>query len=89
MKKDKWGDTQKQKERALKHNCDGRCYWGPKYDEKTGDLIESGGMCGRAEICEETRKGEFFATVIAAIVVAPAMLIMWLFDKITNRKGKK
>ena len=49
----------------MKHNCDGRCYW-------------STGMCPSVEICDETRFGEFIATVIAStvfIALIPILLI--------------
>lgn len=50
-------------ERAKKHNCDGNCY---------GEYTGSGwvGICGRIDICPETRKGEFFGTIVAVVIIA-------------------
>ena len=92
MKKNRWTDKDEIQKRANKHGCDGRCYWETKYDEKTGAVIEKGGMCGGAETCEETRRGEFWATVVAIIIVTPIVFLMWACDwacdKITHRKDK-
>lgn len=52
----------KQKERAEKYGCDGLCY------TKTG-------MCPRAEVCPETRRSEFWATISAALTVFIAIPI--------------
>ena len=41
-----------EKERAEEHGCDGKCYW-------------NNGMCPRVDNCEETRRGEFLATLFA------------------------
>ena len=49
-------DSEEQREeRAKKHQCDGICY-------------SSTYMCPSAEWCEETRVGEFIATIISAVV---------------------
>lgn len=45
-----------QRQKALEHNCDGKCYWGT-------------GMCPRVEYCEETRKGEFRASILATLIL--------------------
>lgn len=55
-------ELKKQQERAKKYGCDGRCYW-------------ETGMCPAVEVCEETRAGEFMATVIGGIVVLLMMAI--------------
>ena len=52
----KFDSEERREERARKHQCDGICY-------------TSTYMCPRAEWCDETRVGEFIATVIAAILV--------------------
>lgn len=65
----------KQKERAEKYGCDGACY------TKTS-------MCPGAEICPETRRAEFWATIAAAltIIVVPiaavAAIIYWICSHI-------
>lgn len=43
-------------EKAKLHDCDGICYW-------------ETGMCPRADYCEETRTGEFIATVLAVPII--------------------
>lgn len=49
-------DSEEQREeRAKKHQCDGICY-------------SSTYMCPSAEWCDETRAGEFIATIISAVV---------------------
>lgn len=49
-------DSEEQREeRAKKHQCDGICY-------------SSTYMCPSAEWCNETRVGEFIATIISAVV---------------------
>lgn len=55
-------ELKKQQKRAKKYGCDGRCYW-------------ETGMCPAVEVCEETRAGEFMATVIGGIVVLLMMAI--------------
>lgn len=61
-------DSEEQREeRAKKHQCDGICY-------------SSTYMCPSAEWCDETRVGEFIATIISAVVfililVCPFILI--------------
>jgi hypothetical protein len=55
-------ELKKQQERATKHGCDGRCYW-------------ETGMCPAVEVCEETRAGEFMATVIGGIMVLLMMAV--------------
>ena len=57
----KFDSEEWREERARKHQCDGICY-------------TSTYMCPRAELCDETRVGEFIATVIAAILVILAVL---------------
>ena len=57
----KFDSEEQREERAKKHQCDGICY-------------ASTYMCPRAEWCDETRVGEFIATVIAAILVILAAL---------------
>lgn len=49
-------DSEEQREElAKKHQCDGICY-------------SSTYMCPSAEWCDETRVGEFIATIISAVV---------------------
>lgn len=67
LKKNKWTDKEEIQKRSAKYSCDGRCYWDT-------------GMCGKAEICDETRKGEFCATVIAVICITPLMIVFWVCD---------
>lgn len=55
-------ELEKQKERAKKYGCDGRCYW-------------ITGMCPSVEICDETRVGEAIATLIATIGVLAMMAL--------------
>lgn len=70
-------------ERAEKYGCSGECYGAT-------------GMCPAVEWCEETKKGEFFATVVATflcivivVMLAPGMLMLnladWLFEKLVRR----
>lgn len=47
----KKSEFEKQKERAEKYGCTGRCYWDT-------------GMCPRVDICDETRTTEFAAALI-------------------------
>lgn len=47
----------KQNERAEQYGCDGNCY------------PLNGRMCPSVEICPATRKGEFMANVIAAVII--------------------
>lgn len=60
-----------EQERSRKYGCDGVCY-------------TSTSMCPRAEICPETRRTEFGASVAAAIVVfavpaaVVAAIIYWI-----------
>ena len=56
-------ELRKQQERARRHGCDGRCYW-------------ETGMCQAVEVCEETKTGEFMATVIGGIVALLMMAIL-------------
>lgn len=52
---------------AKEHNCDGRCYW-------------STGMCPMVETCEETRTKEFIGTIMTALTVifAPIILVVMI-----------
>ena len=60
-----------EQERSRKYGCDGVCY-------------SSTSMCPRAEICPETRRAEFGASVTAALVVfavpvaVVAAIIYWI-----------
>lgn len=49
-------EKKKQKERAEKYNCDGKCYW-------------STGMCGGVEWCEATRKKELIASISGVLLM--------------------
>lgn len=51
----RFDSEERRKERAKKHNCSGICY-APTY------------MCPSAEWCDETRVGEFIATIISAVI---------------------
>lgn len=59
------------KERIKKYGCDGFCYGG--IDEQG---IEHN-VCGCIDICDETRVGEFWATVFAVftIILIPIAVI--------------
>lgn len=59
-----------QRERSQKYDCDGVCYTDTS-------------MCPRAEICPETRRAEFCATIAAALTmivvpIAAAAVIIYL-----------
>lgn len=59
-----------QQERSQKYDCDGVCYTDTS-------------MCPRAEICPETRRAEFGATIVAALTmivvpIAAAVAIVYL-----------
>lgn len=59
-----------EQERSKRHNCDGRCYW-------------STGMCPRVEICEETKKSERRALIVANIVtyvLAAVTMLLVVYD---------
>lgn len=58
----KKSEFEKQKERAEKYCCTGRCYWDT-------------GMCPRVDICDETRTTEFAAALIGLISV-PALIFI-------------
>lgn len=63
------------------YDCDGQCY---NQTDADGNFI---GMCGAIDICDETRKGEFFASVfvmICAIILSPIFLLMWIVSKFVN-----
>lgn len=51
-----------QQERSKKYNCDGMCYTDTS-------------MCPRAEVCPETRRSEFWATISAALIIFIAIPI--------------
>lgn len=57
-------DEEKERERAEKYGCDGKCYFNT-------------GMCGGVDTCPETRTAEGFATLLACltIIAAPILII--------------
>lgn len=66
------------------YGCNGNCY---NYPDENGNI----GTCGAIEICDETRKKEFCATVFAsmfivicAIILSPIFLLMWIVSKFVD-----
>lgn len=67
-------------ERIEKYQCDGLCYGG--LDEK-GEEVP---CCSAIDTCEETRYAEFWATVVAflILVVLPACIGIGLLVAVIN-----
>lgn len=50
-------------EKSDKYQCDGLCYGGI---DENGDRVP---CCSAIDTCEETRYGEFFATIVAFLII--------------------
>lgn len=60
----------KRQERAMKHGCDGVCYW-------------NAGMCPRVKTCDETRTGELIIRIAKiAVLVATATVRIFMIGTV-------